>query len=71
MHEVIVGNIGQVFYGIVNNGKTWRDAAKVFDTYVDYSKGNYGKSAGESVVWLKDDEPVKEYIGTVDLEDVD
>ena len=65
-HEVIVGNIG-----IVYHGKSSVYADYSYTKYVSYSKENYGRSAGENVTWLEDDEIVKEYIGTNDDNDRD
>lgn len=67
MHEIIVGNIGNVFFAPVNTGKAWRAATKTYNTYVDYSKSGYGRAAGEPVTWMQDGEIVKEHIGVGEM----
>jgi len=57
--EVLVGNIG-----IVHETTNERDALFCARTYVDQSKSNRGRCAGESVTVLKDGEPIEEYLGT-------
>lgn len=59
-YSVTVGNIGTVYTG---NGT---EAKRVFAEYREQSATNYGRAAGESVVLWKDNEPVKEYIGSRD-----
>ena len=58
---VAVGNIGRV-----HSGNNQVEAEKHFAEYVSQSKANYGRAAGESVTLYKDDEPIKDYIGTVE-----
>jgi hypothetical protein len=60
-YEVICGNIGAVYSG--TNGF---EANKTFQTYAGQSKSNYGRAAGENVTMLKDGEISKEFIGTLD-----
>ena len=62
-YTVIVGNIGTVYNG--TNGFT---AVKEYNSYIGLSKQPYGKASGESVTLLKDGEVYKEYIGTIDQE---
>ena len=59
-YEVIVGNVGRVW-----EGTNVRDARFCARQYVDYSKRNTGRAAGESVVLMKDGEILEEYRGTV------
>lgn len=60
--EVIVGNIGKVFEG--SNGF---EAQKTYSQYVGMSKSGYGRASGESVALWRDNEPIKEFTGTNDL----
>ena len=60
-YEVIVGNIGTVY-----DGGSRRLADKNYAEYVQQSKSDYGRAAGESVTLMKDDDIAKEYVGTVD-----
>jgi len=59
--EVLVGNVG-----IVHETENERDARFCARTYVDRSKSNRGRCAGEPVTVLKDGEPFEEYPGTLD-----
>ena len=61
--EVIVGNIGNVYTGSFRG-----DAYNRFNTYVEQSKTNYGRAAGESVAILRNGEVIKEFIGTIEQE---
>jgi hypothetical protein len=58
-YQVIVGNIGTVY-----SGTNLRDARFHARSYVDQSKSNRGRAAGESVTVLKDGEIIEEYLGT-------
>ena len=61
VYEVIVGNIGTVYYG--NDGgaaQTW------FNEYRNQSDAHYGRAAGEDVTLLKDREPIQEHFGDGD-----
>ena len=60
MYEIIVGNIGSVFYG--TNGF---EAYARFQAYCGLSKANYGRASGEDVILCRNGEIVKEYIGTL------
>lgn len=60
MYEILVGNIGSVFYG--TNGF---EAYAQFQVYCGLSKAYYGRASGEDVTLLKDGEIVKEYIGAL------
>jgi hypothetical protein len=64
MNEIIVGNIGSVYRG---NNDT--EALRVYNEYVEQSTTDYGRAAGESVTWFVNDEPFREYIGTIDAKD--
>lgn len=57
--EVTVSNLGNVYSG---NG---RDAKRVFATYREQSRADYGRASGESVTLWKDGEPSKEFVGTL------
>ena len=62
MIEVIVRNIGSVY-----KGREYAVANELFETYVDYSKHNYGLAGGEDVTLFEDGRIVKEYNGTGDM----
>jgi hypothetical protein len=53
-YEVVVGNIGTVY-----SGSNERQAQKDYVEYVEQSKTNYGRAAGESVTFFKDGYAVK------------
>lgn len=55
-YEVIVGNAGTVY-----KGDNERDALLNARLYVDQSKANRGRAAGEPVTVLKDGEIVEHY----------
>jgi hypothetical protein len=57
-YVVIVGNIGTVHEG--NNPV---DACKVYGQYKRLSVDKVGRAAGESVVLMRDDEPMHEHHG--------
>ena len=60
-YVVSVGNIGN----IEEEGKF--DAIDTFNWYVNASKSNKGRAAGESVILFCNDEIIKEYNGANDL----
>ena len=60
-HEVIVGNIGTVY-----DGPSEIKALAKYDTYVNQSRDNYGRAAGESVTMLTNGEISREYSSTED-----
>lgn len=63
-YEVIVGNVGTVYAGA-----NWKVAGETFREYVKISRDSeYGRAAGESVVFMKDGEIIEEYTGTVEVE---
>lgn len=62
-YELIVGNIGRVFES--NNLK---DCMKKFRHYVTQSKSGVGRAGGESIILLREGEPIEEYQGTLDKE---
>lgn len=60
MIEVIVSNIGIVArFG--SSDQSYKEAEKVYETYVELSKANMGRAGGESVVMMKDGVPIKGY----------
>ncbi len=62
MHEIVVGNVGSVYYGT-----DIRSAGKAFRSYVEISKASdTGSAGGESVVWFADGEIKKEHTGSLD-----
>ena len=61
MHEIIVGNIGCVYYG-----PDAAEAEKHFEEYRDQSERNYGRAAGENVTWFENNEIRQEYRGTLE-----
>ncbi len=48
MNEIIVGNIGSVYYGSDD-----KIAQEKYIEYVSQSKSNYGRAGGEDVTWLQ------------------
>lgn len=57
-YEVVVGNIGTVI--------RTNDAAKAHRAFIEYRRQSVegeGRAAGESVVWMRDDEVYKEHAG--------
>ncbi len=60
IHEIIVGNVGTVF--VDTDGQ---DAKKVFEQYVRESCSGIGRSYGEDVTWMIDDEIVEEHFGFI------
>ena len=60
-YEIIVGNIGRV-----HRGHSRREADRAYAIYVDQSKSNYGRAAGESVTMMEDGEVLKEHTGKLD-----
>jgi len=61
MHEIIVGNIGTVYLG-----DSAQEAKDDYYAYKQKSEHEFGRASGESVVWLKDGEIVREHYGTID-----
>ncbi len=62
--EVIVGNVGSVYYGTDR-----RHADGVFNDYVMTSKDcPIARCAGESVTMIQDGEIIREHVGTVDTD---
>jgi hypothetical protein len=62
-YEVVVGNIGTVY-----SGSNERQAQKDYVEYVEQSKTNYGRAAGESVTFFKDGEPTHSFVGSIEQE---
>lgn len=56
--EIMVGNIGLVY-----RGTNYNDAEDTYLEYLAQSKGNYGRAAGESVVWfnLQTEQVIREF----------
>ena len=59
---VNVGNVGNMEY------TSKKLAEDCYTTYVTLSRTNQTRAAGESVYLFKNNEIVKEYIGTIDQE---
>ncbi len=59
-YQVIVGNVGTV-----HDGASLREAKLIYNTYVDRSKSNHGRCAGESVTLMANDGIIWEYAGTL------
>ena len=57
-YRVIVGNIGTVL-----ETSRLSAAEDVYKDYIELSRNNYGRAAGEAVTLLEDDEPIKEHHG--------
>jgi hypothetical protein len=54
-YQVVVGNIGTVY-----DGNSYLLAIRTYGEYVDQSKTNYGRAAGEPVALFEDGEIIKE-----------
>jgi hypothetical protein len=63
-YQVIVGNIGTVY-----NGHSGKRAVSTFLHYVLESERKIGRAAGEPVTLMRDSEPIREYLGTVTIDD--
>ena len=61
MYSVIVGNVGEVYYGPDETA-----AHGLFRSYIQYSMDGYGRVAGESVTLMLDNNPIDEFIGPND-----
>lgn len=59
MNEIVVGNIGFVY-----RGDSEEKAKAAFDEYVEQSRTNYGRAAGEDVAWFIGGEIHREYVGS-------
>ena len=65
-YEVLVGNIGSVWNSHSHNdGGTYEIALLYFTDYVNMSKKNIGRSAGEDVSIWADGDIITEYTGTL------
>ena len=64
MFEVIVGNVGSIYYG--NDSEI---ATERFDTYMDLSLNGYGRTAYETVTLMKDEEIIRTFIEEKDKEE--
>lgn len=58
-YEVLVSNIGKV-----HEGDSRTEAELVFADYLWKSKNNHGRAAGEDVSLWRNNEPIREHIGT-------
>ena len=59
-YQIVVGNIGTIY-----NGANLKVAKTLYKEYVEQSKLNLGKVAGEPVTLFHNDEIFKEYDGTL------
>ena len=59
-YQVVVGNIGTIY-----DGNNYVTAMSNYSKYVDASKNNYGRAAGENVILMRDNEPMVEYFGDI------
>jgi hypothetical protein len=65
-YEVLVGNIGQVWNSHSHDDSgTYEVALTYFTDYVNMSKKNIGRSAGEDVSIWADGDIITEYTGTL------
>ena len=62
--QVVVGNIGHVY-----DGSNYMQACAKYKTYVEQSKSNYGRAAGEPVTMFHNGEIKREYFGTLEQQD--
>lgn len=58
--QVIVGNIGTVYCG-----PDFNEAESAYDEYLEQSKSEVGRAAGESVTMMYNNSIHKEYAGTI------
>ena len=65
-YEVIVGNIGSVYAGLVRN-----EANRIFTLYVKQSRGKYGMAACEDVVLMRNGEPIRSYDGGLEPNEIE
>ena len=61
-YEVLVGNIGKVW-----EGNHYGDGMNIYTTYIDHSKNNYGRAAGEDVTFWVDGEIIEEFTGSITM----
>lgn len=61
-NEIIVSNVGKVYEG------AHRGAAKAFNEYRYKSRHGVGRCAGETVMWYKDGDVHRQFVGTNDRE---
>lgn len=59
-YQVVVGNIGTVY-----DGTNKVEALKDFEEYKEQSESDVGRAGGENVVLFENDEPIKEFTGTL------
>jgi len=64
-YHVIVGNVGTVYEG--TNGFI---AIKEYNSYVGISKNGIGRAGGENVTLIKNDDIYKEFIGSLESEEM-
>ena len=63
IYTVVVGNIGTA-----HSGTNRKQAESHFCEYRDQSRRNYGRAAGESVVLLRNGDPIWQFVGKIDKE---
>lgn len=59
VYQVIVGNIGTMEY------TSKKLALECFNTYVSLSKSDTGRASGEDVTLMANDDPIREYLGSI------
>lgn len=59
-YQVIVGNIGTIY-----DGNFYGDAMAIYAHYVEASKYDMGRAAGENVTLMNEGEISVEYIGDI------
>ena len=57
-YEIVVGNIGSVY-----TGNNYHNAKQEYEGWVNISREQYGRAAGEDVTLFEDWEPIMEHIG--------
>jgi len=62
--QVVVGNVGHVY-----DGSNWMSACAVYSKYINMSKSNIGRAAGEPVTLFHNGEIKREYFGTLEQQD--
>jgi hypothetical protein len=60
-YQVLVGNIGTVV-----DTDDHKEAVRTFHEYVRQANDGYGRASGESVVFMRDGEPVSERLSDED-----
>lgn len=65
-YQVICSNIGTALFT-----NSLAEAAECFGDFVHSSRMNYGRAAGEDVVLLEDGEPLREFFGSLNVDNND